>query len=60
MIDETEFGRTVPVPAGRLTRLGALTAGGAGGAAAKGAAELSRGRRPALRELMLTPGNSLV
>ena len=60
MTDETEFGRAVPVPAGRLTRLtrlGALAAGVAGGAAVKGAAELGRGRRPALRELMLTPGN---
>lgn len=60
MSDGSEFGRAVPVPAGRMTRLtrfGALAAGVAGGAALQGAVELGRGRRPALRDVMLTPGN---
>lgn len=48
------------VPAGRLSRmarLGALGAGVAGRVAAGGAAEIGRGRRPVLRDLMLTPAN---
>ncbi len=52
--------RAVRVPSGRLTRatrLGALAAGVAGSAVLSGAAELGRGRRPALQDLLLTPRN---
>ena len=53
-------GRAVSVPAGRLARfarLGSLGAGVAGRVAAGSVADLARGRRPALRDLVLTPGN---
>ncbi|WP_333837017.1 ABC1 kinase family protein [Novosphingobium sp.] len=49
------------VPSGRLSRLaafGQLAGGLAGGAVAEGARRLARGERPALHELMLTPGNA--
>ncbi|WP_298430327.1 AarF/ABC1/UbiB kinase family protein [uncultured Jannaschia sp.] len=60
MPDRPSFGRPVPVPAGRLsrmTRLGAMVAGVAGNMAMGGAADLARGRRPTSRDLLLTPGN---
>ncbi|WP_308916129.1 AarF/ABC1/UbiB kinase family protein [Jannaschia sp. LMIT008] len=60
MDDSTNQGRALPVPAGRLNRigrLGGLGAGVAGRAALGGLAELSRGRKPVLRDLLLTPGN---
>lgn len=53
-------GRAVAVPSGRLsrlTRLGAMTAGIAGNMALSGAAQLGQGRRPDLRDLLLTPRN---
>ncbi|MFO6465527.1 ABC1 kinase family protein [Jannaschia sp. KMU-145] len=60
MPDRPSFGRPVPVPSGRLsrmTRLGAMVAGVAGNMAMGGAADLARGRRPTSRDLLLTPGN---
>ncbi len=60
--DELNATRTpgLPVPSGRfarLARLGSTGAGVAGRVAAGGLAELGRGRRPHLRDLVLTPGN---
>lgn len=52
--------RAVSVPSGRLarfTRLGSMASGVAGSMALSGIRELSQGRRPAFRELLLTPGN---
>ncbi len=49
-----------PVPASRLarmTQLGGMTLGVAGNMAVGGMAELGRGRRPAMRDLLLTPRN---
>ncbi|PWJ19117.1 ABC1 kinase family protein [Jannaschia seohaensis] len=60
MTDRPDFGRPVAVPSGRFTRMGRLgrmTLGVAGSMAAGGAGELLRGRRPARRDLLLTPGN---
>lgn len=48
------------VPTGRITRLtclGAMTAGLAGNMAAGGVAQLGRGQRPNVRDLLLTPRN---
>ena len=53
-------GRALAVPSGRLARLarlGSTGAGVAGRAAAAGALSLGRGRRPVMRDLLLTPGN---
>ena len=52
--------RAVPVPAGRLsraTRLGTMALGVAGNVALRGAAQLGRGVRPTVQELLLTPAN---
>ncbi|WP_089996217.1 ABC1 kinase family protein [Cognatiyoonia koreensis] len=52
--------RPLPVPASRiarLSRLGSLTAGVAGNMALGGMAELSKGKRPELRNLLMTPRN---
>lgn len=54
------FGRAVAVPEGRIlraTRLGGVAAGVAGNVATRGLMELGRGRRPVLRDLLLTPTN---
>lgn len=57
--DDDMQGRSVPVSQmARLTRLGALASGVAGGAAAEGLRSLARGERPALRDMLLTPGNA--
>jgi len=40
-----------------MARLGGMTARVAGSMAANGIAELGQGRRPAMRDLLLTPGN---
>jgi len=48
------------VPNGRLSRLGQfgrLASGVAGGMIAEGARRLADGERPAMRDMMLTPGN---
>ena len=59
MFDEKMQGRPVPASQiARLTRLGALASGVAGGAAAEGLRSLARGERPAMRDLLLTPGNA--
>lgn len=52
--------RPLPVPAKRLSRLGqlgAMTAGVAGNMAMNGVAQLGRGQRPTMRDLLLTPQN---
>lgn len=52
--------RPVPVPSGRFTRmaqLGGMTASVAGNMAVGGLAQLGRGQRPAMRDLLLTPRN---
>jgi predicted unusual protein kinase regulating ubiquinone biosynthesis (AarF/ABC1/UbiB family) len=49
-----------PVPSGRLSRLGQfgrLAGGLAGGMLAEGARRLADGERPAMRDMLLTPGN---
>ena len=60
MAEETSKGRAVAVPSGRLarlTRLGSMTAGVAGSMALNGAAQLGQGKRPSMRNLLLTPRN---
>lgn len=60
MDDTPSRARPVPVPSGRLsrlTRLGTMTAGVAGNMALNGLGQLGRGQRPAMRDLLLTPGN---
>ncbi|MFN7389518.1 ABC1 kinase family protein [Brevundimonas sp.] len=54
--------RGLPVPTGRLSRLarfGGLATGIAGNALAEGAAQLARGRRPTMGDLLLTPANAI-
>ena len=51
-----------PVPSGRLSRLGQfgrLAGGLAGGMLVEGARRLADGERPAMRDMLLTPGNLL-
>lgn len=60
MTDESPASRPVAVPAGRINRLarfGGFATQVAGTVAMNGAMELARGRRPDLRELLLTPTN---
>jgi len=60
MADRSSSGRPVPVPSGRavrLARLGSLATGVFGSVALNGARELARGRRPGLRDLVMTPAN---
>jgi predicted unusual protein kinase regulating ubiquinone biosynthesis (AarF/ABC1/UbiB family) len=52
--------RALPVPASRVARLGRLstmTAGIAGNMALNGVAQLGKGQRPTMRDLLLTPRN---
>lgn len=52
--------RALAVPASRLSRfskLGSMTAGVAGNMALQGLGELGRGKKPAFRDLLLTPQN---
>ena len=60
MTQKQSQSRALPVPSGRLSRLGRLgsmTAGVAGNMALQGAAQLAKGKRPKARDLFLTPGN---
>lgn len=60
MTDKPTFGRAVPVPArriSRLSRIGSMAAGVAGNMALNGVARLGQGERPKMRDLLLTPGN---
>lgn len=60
MNDKRTDARPLAVPAGRLTRfgkLGGMTAGIAGNMAVNGIAQLGRGQRPDMRNLLLTPRN---
>ncbi|MBS1303880.1 AarF/ABC1/UbiB kinase family protein [Loktanella sp. SALINAS62] len=60
MTDKPTFSRPLSVPSRRLSRvgrLGAMTAGVAGNMAVNGLTQLGRGQRPAMRDLLLTPGN---
>jgi len=59
-MDDTPDQSGLAVPSGRLarfTRLGSMTAGVAGSMAVNGVAQLGRGRRPVMRDLLLTPRN---
>ena len=54
-------GLTSPVPSGRwsrLSKLGSLASGIAGGMLAEGARQLAQGKRPGLSDLLLTPANA--
>ncbi len=60
MADDPQDDRALAVPSGRMARflrLGSLATGIAGNVALNGARELSRGQRPDLRDLMITPRN---
>lgn len=60
MTDENDDPRALAVPAGRvarLTRLGGLTAGVLGNMAIGSVAQMGRGQRPRMRNLLLTPSN---
>ncbi len=60
MSRETDGRKGRPVPSGRLSRLGhfgRLAGGLAGGMLAEGARRLADGERPAMRDMLLTPGN---
>jgi predicted unusual protein kinase regulating ubiquinone biosynthesis (AarF/ABC1/UbiB family) len=60
MDDTPDSSRATAVPASRLarlTRLGSMTVGVAGNMAVNGAAQLGRGQRPSMRNLLLTPRN---
>ncbi|MEO1640453.1 MAG: AarF/ABC1/UbiB kinase family protein [Pseudomonadota bacterium] len=60
MKDEQTSSRAMAVPAsrvGRMGRLGSMTAGIAGNMAVNGIAQLGRGQRPKMRDLLLTPTN---
>jgi predicted unusual protein kinase regulating ubiquinone biosynthesis (AarF/ABC1/UbiB family) len=60
MTDKPDLSRAVPVPSGRLsrlTRLGTMTAGVAGNMALNGVSQLGQGKRPSMRNLLLTPAN---
>jgi len=57
---DTSKSRALPVPSKRLSRfgrLGGMTAGIAGNMAVNGIAQLGQGKRPAVRDLLLTPRN---
>ncbi|MEM9043278.1 MAG: AarF/ABC1/UbiB kinase family protein [Pseudomonadota bacterium] len=60
MSNRTSVSRPIAVPSSRvsrLARLGTMATGIAGGMAVDGARQLSQGRRPAMRDLLLTPAN---
>ncbi|MEM9098072.1 MAG: AarF/ABC1/UbiB kinase family protein [Pseudomonadota bacterium] len=60
MSNRTSASRPIAVPSSRmsrLARLGTMATGIAGGMAIDGAKQWSQGRRPAMRELLLTPSN---
>lgn len=60
MTKPRDLSRPVPVPAGRMRRLGQLgsmTAGVAGNVVAGGIAQIGQGKRPVMRDLLLTPRN---
>ncbi|MEL6683706.1 MAG: AarF/ABC1/UbiB kinase family protein [Pseudomonadota bacterium] len=60
MTRDRDLPRALAVPSGRMsrfTRLGAMTAGVAGNMAVNGLGQLAQGRRPAMRDLLMTPQN---
>lgn len=60
MADDSNDSKSRRVPSGRMSRFGQfgrLAGGVAGGMMAEGARRLATGERPALRDMMLTPGN---
>lgn len=60
MDENASDARALAVPSNRLSRfgrLGGMTAGIAGNMAVQGIAQLGRGQKPALRDLLLTPPN---
>ena len=50
--------RVTPSRIGRLSQLGRLAGGIAGGAMAEGARQIAGGQRPSVGDLLLTPGNA--
>ena len=59
-MSDTPTGRPLPVPSGRLTRAGRLSAmatGIAGGMALSGLRRFRQGERPEMRDLLMTPAN---
>ena len=50
--------RVIQSRLGRLTHLGKLAGGLAGGALSEGVRQLARGRRPSFGDLLITPGNA--
>lgn len=60
MFSERQSGRPIAIPAGRVSRmarLGSLATGIAGSVAYNGAREIAYGRKPGLRNLVLSPAN---
>ena len=60
MTKPTSTGRALHVPSGRfarMTRLGVMASGVAGGMAMGGLRQLGQGQKPAMRELLLMPAN---
>ncbi|MEJ6398357.1 ABC1 kinase family protein [Yoonia sp. 208BN28-4] len=60
MSDKPSKAQAMAVPSsriGRVSRLGAMTAGVAGNMALNGLAQVGRGQRPKMRDLLLTPRN---
>lgn len=60
MPEKESTAQAMPVPANRAVRfgkLGSMTAGIAGNMALNGIAQLGRGQRPSMRDLLLTPRN---
>ncbi len=57
--DNRDAGQSVPTSrAGRFARMARLAGGVAGGMLAEGGRQLRAGRRPAAKDLLLTPGNA--
>jgi predicted unusual protein kinase regulating ubiquinone biosynthesis (AarF/ABC1/UbiB family) len=60
MADRSNDDRSVAIPSGRISRLGhmgAMTFGVVGNMVVNGAAQLGKGQRPVMKDLLLTPKN---
>jgi predicted unusual protein kinase regulating ubiquinone biosynthesis (AarF/ABC1/UbiB family) len=60
--DQKFLGKGAAVPSGRLSRFarfGGLATGVAGGMLANGARQIAQGKRPSIRDLLLTPANAV-
>src|SRR6056300_593248 len=61
MANDNKPSKQKALPAGRLARLGRmarLASGVAGGMVAEGVKQWSKGQRPSMRDLLLTPNNA--